>query len=64
MANKYEQFRFGEFTLDPARRELRRGEERIELQNQTFDLLHFLVRHPQQVIEKDALLEGAWVMVI
>lgn len=60
MASEREQFSFGEFTLDPVRRELRHGEERIELQNQTFDLLLFLVRHPQQVIEKDALLEGAW----
>ncbi|MEE4330843.1 MAG: winged helix-turn-helix domain-containing protein [Wenzhouxiangella sp.] len=60
MANEREQFFFGEFILDAERRELRRGSERVELQNQTFDLLHFLVRHPQQVIDKDALLEGAW----
>ncbi|ACB76563.1 winged helix-turn-helix domain-containing protein [Opitutus terrae] len=57
-------FRFGRFELDEARRELRLGPRRLELQPRTFDLLVYLVRHHERVVSKDELLQALWPGVI
>jgi len=51
---------FGEFELDPARRELRVGGQAQLLQPQVFDLLRYLVEHHERVVPKRELLEALW----
>jgi DNA-binding response OmpR family regulator len=52
--------RFGPYTLDPVRRELRRAGDTIPLTLREFDLLHFLARHPGEVFSRGALLDRVW----
>ena len=54
------QFVFGEYVLDPDRRELTRGSEAIAVGPQVFDLLLYLVRNREHVVSKDELLDGVW----
>jgi TolB-like protein/Tfp pilus assembly protein PilF len=54
------QFLFGEYVLDPDRRELRRGTEAIAVGPQVFDLLLYLVRSRERVVSKDELLDNVW----
>src|SRR5438874_5020128 len=51
---------FGDHRLDIKRRELRRGDELIELEPKAFDLLAFLVQHRDRVVSKDDLLQEVW----
>ncbi len=46
--------------LDPATREVRRGDVPIELTAREFALLGYLMRHPGEVLSRDRLLEHAW----
>jgi len=55
---------FGEFTLDSARYELRRGEEVLRLQPKTWDVLCYLVDNPGRLVTKDELLAAVWPGVI
>ena len=50
----------GDLQLDPAAREVRRGEEEIELSAREFALLETFMRHPGQVLAQTQLLEAAW----
>ena len=53
-------FFFSGHRLDPDRRELWRGEERVALQPQVFDLLLYLIRHRDRVVSKDDLIAHVW----
>ncbi len=53
-------FRFGEYSLDADRRELRRGTALLSVEPQVFDLLLFLVRNRDRVVSKDDVLEAVW----
>ena len=53
-------FWFGDYALDPARRELCRGREVIHVEPQVFDLLLHLVRNRDRVVSKDDLLSAVW----
>lgn len=53
-------FTFGQFELDPARRELRVEGKATSLQPQVFDLLLYLVEHRERVVPKRELLEALW----
>ena len=50
--------RFDDYILDVARREMWRGSEPIAVEPQVFDLLIYLVQHPERVISKDELLQA------
>jgi len=50
----------GDLTLDPARREVRRGTIPIDLTPKEFALLHLFMRHPGIVLSRDRLIEHAW----
>ena len=51
---------FENFVLDPARRELRRGNALIAVQPQVFDLLEYLITHRDRVVSKEDILEAVW----
>src|SRR3989442_2880429 len=51
---------FGNYSLDPGRRELRRGTELIALEPQVFDLLQYLIRNRGRVVSKDDLTAEVW----
>jgi two-component system OmpR family response regulator len=50
----------GDLRLNPATHEVWRGEEPIELTLREFSLLEALMRHPGQVLSRDALLDHGW----
>jgi DNA-binding winged helix-turn-helix (wHTH) protein/tetratricopeptide (TPR) repeat protein len=51
---------FDKYALDPLRRELRCGAAVIAMEPQAFDLLVHLVRHREQVVSRDELIEQIW----
>jgi class 3 adenylate cyclase/predicted ATPase len=51
---------FENFALDPARRELRRGNALIAVQPQVFDLLEYLIINRDRVVSKDDILGAVW----
>jgi len=53
-------YSFENFSLDTARRELRRGGALIALQPQVFDLIEYLIRNRERVVSKDDLLAAVW----
>ncbi len=50
----------GGLSLDLLRREVRRGERKLELQPREFALLEYLMRHAGEVVSKTMLLEHVW----
>jgi DNA-binding winged helix-turn-helix (wHTH) protein/pimeloyl-ACP methyl ester carboxylesterase len=53
-------FAFGDYALDVARRELRRGPDLIAVEPQVFDLLVYLLQNRNRVVTKDDLLDTVW----
>jgi DNA-binding winged helix-turn-helix (wHTH) protein/tetratricopeptide (TPR) repeat protein len=53
-------YRFGPFTVDPARRALTCNGEPVALQSRTFDLLVCLVQRAGRVVTKDELVNELW----
>ncbi len=47
-------------TLDPSTREARRGDMTLQLTLTEFNLLHLLLRHPRQVLERRQILNEVW----
>jgi len=54
------QFTFGDYVLDPDRRELSHRAEVVPVGPQVFDLLMHLVSHRDRVVTKDELLQAVW----
>ena len=50
----------GDLELDPATRNVRRGDTEIPLSTKEFQLLEVFMRHPGEVLSRYQLLEGAW----
>lgn len=50
----------GGLTIDPARRQVRRGEESVPVTTLEFDLLYFLAQRPGRVFSREALMEHVW----
>jgi two-component system, OmpR family, response regulator MprA len=55
-----EVLRFNDLVLNTGTREVKRGDEIIELTAQEFNLLEFLMRHPRQVLKRDMIYEKVW----
>ena len=53
-------YRFGEFTLDPARAALFRGDEEVRLRQRTFEVLTYLVHNSDRLVSKQELFERIW----
>jgi len=54
------QWLFGGFRLDPDNACLWRGARAIALTPKAFDVLHYLVTHPDRLVSKDTLLDAVW----
>lgn len=52
--------RFGDYELDLARFELRRGGVRVRVQPKVLDLLVYLLRNRERVVPKEELLDAVW----
>jgi two-component system response regulator MprA len=52
--------RFADLELDPATREVRRDEERIELTRTEFALLELFLLNPRQVLTRSLIFERVW----
>ncbi|MDO8107173.1 response regulator transcription factor [Isoptericola sp. b441] len=50
----------GDLTLDPAGRQVRRGEREIELTAREYGVLEFLLRHRGEVVSKTEILRNVW----
>jgi DNA-binding response OmpR family regulator len=50
----------GELRIDPGRREIERGGERVEITTLEFDLLYFLATRPGRVYSREALMAQVW----
>ncbi len=55
-----EVLRFMDLSLDPSTREVKRGDDVIQLTAQEFDLLELFLRHPRQVLRRDMIYEKVW----
>lgn len=53
-------FRFSDLTLDTKTREVWRGGRKIELTTKEFDLLHFFMMHPRQVLSRELIYDRIW----
>ncbi len=53
-------YRFGPFHVDPANARLMRGTESIPLTPKAFAVLHYLIEHQGQLVNKDEFLAAAW----
>jgi len=52
--------RVGDLEMDTARYDVRRAGQRIELSPREFELLEFLMRHPDQVLTRTQIAEHVW----
>ena len=52
--------RFGDFTLDTARRELLQGGVAVSLRPKEYDLLAYLAQRPGRAINRDEILNEVW----
>ncbi len=59
-AGSHEVLRFADLVVDPATREVRRSQQRIELTAREFDVLTLLLQHPRQVITRAVLYDRIW----
>jgi two-component system response regulator MprA len=55
-----EVLRFMDLSLDSSTREVKRGNDVIQLTAQEFDLLELFLRHPRQVLRRDMIYEKVW----
>ena len=53
-------YRFGDITLDPARRTVRRSDANIQLGKLTYDLLLLLVEAAPRVVTQKEVVEQLW----
>lgn len=51
---------YADVTLDPSTREAKRGDMNLNLTVTEFNLLHLLLRHPRQVLERRQILNDVW----
>src|SRR5215470_11092628 len=54
------QWVFGPFRLDSANACLWHGVAAVVLPSKAFDVLHYLVTHPDRLVTKDELLDAVW----
>ncbi|AYY13520.1 DNA-binding response regulator [Actinobacteria bacterium YIM 96077] len=55
-----ERLQLADLTLDPATREVTRGDRHLRLTRTEFSLLELLMRHPRHVLTRERILEEVW----
>jgi two-component system response regulator MprA len=55
-----DELRFGDLRLEPATRDVWRGDRRLELSRTEYALLELFLRHPRQVLERSVVFEQVW----
>jgi len=55
-----QQASYADITLDPSTHEAKRGDTLLNLTVTEFNLLHLLLRHPRQVLERRQILNDVW----
>jgi two-component system response regulator MprA len=58
--NKTRPLAYADLHLDPVTRETRRSDRRFDLTPREFDLLHYLLLHPRQVLHRERILQAVW----
>ena len=53
-------YRFGNYSLDVDRQELRCGDDRVPVEPKVLDLLQYLIRNRERVVSKDDLIANVW----
>lgn len=53
-------FQAGDLTVDPAARDVRRGDERITVTAREYAVLEYLIRNRNQVVSKEQILRAVW----
>ncbi len=51
---------YGDLSINPIMRQVKVGEDEVELTATEFNLLWFMAQHPRQVFKRDQLLENVW----
>ena len=57
-------YTFGDFRVNTAKREVRRGPDLVELEPRSYELLTFLIEHRDKAVSKDALQDGVWGTIV
>jgi two-component system response regulator MprA len=52
--------RYGDLSLDPATREVTRGDRAVRLTRTEFSILEVFLRHPRQVLTRAVLFDHVW----
>jgi DNA-binding response OmpR family regulator len=53
-------FAFSDLSLNLTTRKVQRGEKSISLSPKEFDLLHYFLQHPSEVLTRTRILEAVW----
>ena len=53
-------FRFADLVLNVSTSEVMRGNRKVDLTTKEFDLLHFFLRHPRQVLTREMIYDRIW----
>lgn len=53
-------FQMGDLRVDTLTRDVSRGSREIKLSAKEWDLLHFFLRHPREVLSRERILQGVW----
>lgn len=51
---------YADLSLDPAKYEVKRGDSSIKLSSKEFSLLEYFMRHAEQVLTKDMIINHVW----
>ena len=57
---EHQKVAYSDLWLDPSTREAQRGDMPLSLTVTEFNLLHLLLRHPRQVLERRQILDDVW----
>ena len=57
-------YTFGEFRINTAKREVRRGTDVVELEPRSYELLIFFIDHRDKALSKDELQDGVWGTIV
>lgn len=61
-AERLDVLRYGPLAMDRLRHEVRIDEERLDLTAREFQLLEYMLLHPEEVVRRTTLLEKVWDM--